>query len=65
MADIKPRSLDAEQLALLCNFAEMVVREMEKDKLLQMERRGSQQVHASKAVEAVEAVGQGFVRGKY
>ena len=50
MADIKPRSLDAEQLALLCNFAEMVVREMEKDKLLQMERRGSQQVHASTAL---------------
>ena len=29
--DVKPRSLDAEQLMVLANFAEVVVREIEKD----------------------------------
>lgn len=36
--DIKPRQLDTDQLALLCNFAEMAVREMEKDKLCGLQR---------------------------
>ena len=29
--DVKPRNLDAEQLMVLANFAEVVVREIEKD----------------------------------
>lgn len=29
--DVKPRKLDAEQLMVLANFAEVVVREIEKD----------------------------------
>lgn len=39
--DVKPRQLDTEQLALLCNFAEMAVREMEKDKLAGLQRGNS------------------------
>ena len=31
--DIVPRSFDAEQCNMLCNFAEMVVREFEKEKI--------------------------------
>ena len=31
--DPKPRTFDAESCNLLCNFAEMVVREIEKEKL--------------------------------
>ena len=38
VVDLKPRQLDTEQLALLCNFAEMAVREMEKDKLTGLQR---------------------------
>lgn len=39
--DRRPRTLDTEQLALLCNFAEMAVREMEKDKLCTLKRGDS------------------------
>lgn len=38
---MKPRTLDTEQIALLCNFAEMAVREMEKDKLCSLQRGNS------------------------
>ena len=31
--DTKPRKFDAESANLLCNFAEMVVREIEKEKM--------------------------------
>lgn len=41
VVDLKPRQLDTEQLALLCNFAEMAVREMEKDKLSGLQRGNS------------------------
>lgn len=32
VADFKPRDFDAENANVLCNFAEVVVREIEKDK---------------------------------
>ena len=41
VVDQKPRSLDTEQLTLLCNFAEMAVREMEKDKMCTLQRGNS------------------------
>lgn len=41
VVDRKPRSLDTEQLTLLCNFAEMAVREMEKDKMCTLQRGNS------------------------
>ena len=36
--DVKPRSLSAEQLNVLSNFAELAVRQLEKDHLLELQR---------------------------
>lgn len=60
--DRKPRSLDTEQLALLCNFAEMAVREMEKDKLCTLQRGDSlaAQMTADGMHRAVKALTQGL-----
>lgn len=35
---MSPRKFSAEELQILCNFAEMVVRRLEKDHYVQMEK---------------------------
>ena len=59
--DTKPRTMDTEQLALLCNFAEMAVREMEKDKLCSLQRGDSlaEEMHADGLHRAVKALTEG------
>lgn len=54
--------MDTEQLALLCNFAEMAVREMEKDKLCSLQRGGSlaEEMHADGLHRAVKALTEGL-----
>lgn len=60
--DTKPRSLDTEQMALLCNFAEMAVREMEKDKLCSLQRGNSlaEEMTADGMHRAVKALTEGL-----
>ena len=38
VVDTKPRALSAEQLNVLSNFAELAVRQLEKDHVLEMQR---------------------------
>ena len=60
--DTKPRTLDTEQMALLCNFAEMAVREMEKDKLCSLQRGNSlaEEMTADGMHRAVKALTEGL-----
>ena len=60
--DTKPRTLDTEQMALLCNFAEMAVREMEKDKLCSLQRGNSltDEMTADGMHRAVKALTEGL-----
>ena len=41
--DIKPRKLAAEELQVLCNFAEIAVRHIEKDHFLQLQQQVTQE----------------------
>ena len=60
--DMKPRTLDTEQMALLCNFAEMAVREMEKGKLCSLQRGDSlaDEMTADGMHRAVKALTEGL-----
>ena len=60
--DTKPRTLDTEQMTLLCNFAEMAVREMEKDKLRSLQRGNSlaDEMTADGMHRAVKALTEGL-----
>ncbi|KAL3138629.1 hypothetical protein ABBQ32_006391 [Trebouxia sp. C0010 RCD-2024] len=60
--DTEPRSMDTEQMALLCNFAEMAVREMEKDKLCTLQRGNSlaAEMTADGMHRAVKALTEGL-----
>lgn len=62
VTDTKPRSMDTEQMALLCNFAEMAVREMEKDKLCTLQRGNSlaAEMTADGMHRAVKALTEGL-----
>lgn len=54
--------MDTEQLAILCNFAEMAVREMEKDKLCSLQRGNSlaDEMTADGMHRAVKTLTQGL-----
>ena len=54
--------MDTEQLALLCNFAEMAVREMEKDKLCSLQRGDSlaEEMRADGMHRAVKTLTEGL-----
>lgn len=61
--DNKPRTFDAESCNLLANFAEMVVREIEKDKVLAQQAQKSAVLSQenSQLLRAIDCFGEGIL----